>query len=335
MKILAVDDDPIILELLTEIFTLIGECEVVTAESGAQALEVVRNDPGIECFLLDIQMPDMDGIALCKALRAIPWYQRTPVLMLTAMSEKRYIDAAFAAGASDYINKPFEISELRGRIAMVRQMANQAAEAAQAVATRDAAEPEALPIVTQRPTTQPKSRVEMLRGPFPIRDIDGVIEEYALENYISNLTRKKLFGSSVFAFAIRRVDELYGALSTFDFQCLIVDVAEALADCMQGHQFLMSYLGNGVYGCVTEDGWTPDTERFVNDVQLVLHHMDLHSSDGRALKVRLATGKASRLVWRSGGGAVNALAEVCESAEREADRLERELDRFWYMEQSA
>ena len=89
MRILAVDDDPIILELLTELLATFGQHEVDTAESAKEALARL-SDPaaGIyDCFLLDIQMPETDGIELCGLLRQTQAYARSPILMITAMSD--------------------------------------------------------------------------------------------------------------------------------------------------------------------------------------------------------------------------------------------------------
>ena len=118
MRILAVDDDPIILELIREIIGLSDDQELLTAGSGPEALKLLDDPatPMIDCFLLDIQMPVMDGIDLCTALRKRPEFRTTPVVMLTAMTEKRYVDAAFIAGATDYITKPFDIGDMQRRL---------------------------------------------------------------------------------------------------------------------------------------------------------------------------------------------------------------------------
>ena len=100
MKILAVDDDPIILKLLEQIITAIGGHDVTFVDSGPKALAEIRSvDTPFDCFMFDIQMPEMDGIELVQHVRAASEYVDTPVLMLTAMSDKRYIDKAFSVGA--------------------------------------------------------------------------------------------------------------------------------------------------------------------------------------------------------------------------------------------
>ena len=116
MHLLVVDDEPAILQLIEMLVQFSGEHTVTTAECAVDALDVLTQPDAepVDCFLVDIQMPGTDGIELCKILRSRHDHKKTPILMLTAMSEKSYIDQAFSAGATDYITKPFEIDDLLG-----------------------------------------------------------------------------------------------------------------------------------------------------------------------------------------------------------------------------
>ena len=109
MKILAVDDDPIILELLAHFIETMTEHKLVMASSADEAIETIRSNARapFDCFLLDIQMPGTDGIALAGKILDMDNYVDTPILMLTAMSENDYIDPAFASGESHSVTKPF------------------------------------------------------------------------------------------------------------------------------------------------------------------------------------------------------------------------------------
>ena len=73
MKILAVDDDPIILELLTQFVASFGKHALVTAGSGNEALDLLASDTkaGFDCFMLDIQMPGMDGMELARQILSL------------------------------------------------------------------------------------------------------------------------------------------------------------------------------------------------------------------------------------------------------------------------
>ncbi|QFT92133.1 Alkaline phosphatase synthesis transcriptional regulatory protein PhoP [Roseovarius sp. THAF9] len=117
MRILAVDDDESMLELIDHSLSISAHHYVATAISAEQALEKIESEEvGFDCFLVDIQMPRVDGIDLTSIIRRIAGCERKPVVMLTAMHEKPYLDMAFRAGATDYITKPFNFRELRSRI---------------------------------------------------------------------------------------------------------------------------------------------------------------------------------------------------------------------------
>jgi EAL domain-containing protein (putative c-di-GMP-specific phosphodiesterase class I)/DNA-binding response OmpR family regulator len=180
MLILAIDDDPFILEVLQSYVGSLASHELVTAESVADAYEILKNERRrFDCFLLDIQMPDINGVEFCRALRETSVYQRTPILMLTALTEKSYIVDAFSAGATDYITKPFEINSLKGRLSLIEQISVDAQSS-----------PAIRPVVeTNGNNALDKQQAIVLHQQQPISDVDGVIENYAMGNYATQLSR--------------------------------------------------------------------------------------------------------------------------------------------------
>lgn len=326
MKILAVDDDPIILELLTQFVDAFGGHELTTASSGSEALELLRANQksNFECFLLDIQMPGMDGIELTQQIRTSVRYVDTPILMLTAMSDKRYVDAAFSAGATDYVTKPFEVAELKARLGLVeglvqaRQSHTSKIFAAKKLGVRD------LPDLS--------TDAIKLHEPISIYDVDNVIEYMAMENYVTQLSRGASFGSTTFAFTIRKIEQHYGSLSSFEFYSLISDVAEVISDTLAGHQFLMSYAGGGTFVCVTENGWHPNMKTLMDGVNLSLARTELYNNSGQELYVRVSAGDAIRLIWKSTSAVMEAVAAAHLSAEAASDQHERSLTDFWLVE---
>ena len=117
MRVLAVDDDPFILALVETISADMGILNVVTAESGEQALRLLaNNDTSFDYLLFDIRMPGMDGIELCRHVRQMSQYHETPIIMLTAMRDIENMGEAFRVGASDYTSKPFDVGELGLRL---------------------------------------------------------------------------------------------------------------------------------------------------------------------------------------------------------------------------
>ncbi|HMV15002.1 MAG: response regulator transcription factor [Chitinophagales bacterium] len=113
-KILVVDDEPDILEFLS--YNLEKEGFVVeTAENGKQALEKAKkNQPDI--VLLDVMMPEMDGIEACRTMREMPQFEHTIIAFLTARTEDYSQIAGFETGADDYISKPIKPRVLVSRL---------------------------------------------------------------------------------------------------------------------------------------------------------------------------------------------------------------------------
>ena len=109
-KILIVDDEPDIVSMLASFFTGNGY-QALTAHSGMESLRRVEQNPDI--ILLDINMPDMDGLEVCELIRD---RVSCPILFLTARIEDRDKVKGFFAGGDDYILKPFSLMELEARV---------------------------------------------------------------------------------------------------------------------------------------------------------------------------------------------------------------------------
>ena len=113
-KILVVDDEPVILEFLSYNLEKDG-FEVETAENGKVALEKAKkSQPDI--ILLDVMMPEMDGIEACRSLREMPQFENTIIAFLTARTEDYSQIAGFETGADDYISKPIKPRVLVSRL---------------------------------------------------------------------------------------------------------------------------------------------------------------------------------------------------------------------------
>jgi two-component system response regulator MprA len=112
MKILVVDDEPAVRTALQRALSL-EHYEVELAGDGAEALDRLADSPP-DAIVLDVAMPRMDGLELCRRLRAAG--DRTPVLMLTARDAVDDRVEGLDAGADDYLVKPFALRELRARL---------------------------------------------------------------------------------------------------------------------------------------------------------------------------------------------------------------------------
>ncbi|WP_026099042.1 response regulator [Kamptonema formosum] len=108
--ILAVDDSPVMLELIKR--TLEADCRVLVADNSVDALSIIYHEK-ISGLLLDISMPGIDGLELCRTVRNLPQFQTLPIIMLTSRDGLFDKVQGRLAGATEYLTKPFEAAQLR------------------------------------------------------------------------------------------------------------------------------------------------------------------------------------------------------------------------------
>ena len=118
IKILVVDDFPTMRRIIRNLLKELGFINVDEAEDGAVGLEKLKG--GNYGFVLsDWNMPNMDGLAMLKAIRADPLLAKLPVLMVTAEAKKENIIAAAQGGANGYVVKPFTAITLEEKITKI------------------------------------------------------------------------------------------------------------------------------------------------------------------------------------------------------------------------
>jgi two-component system, OmpR family, KDP operon response regulator KdpE len=123
-SILVVDDDENTVRLLKFTLERAG-ARVLSATSGPQALRLTfEHRPDV--ILLDIRMPEMDGLTFCQRLRDL---SDVPIIMITALNGSEYVTGAFAVGADDYVLKPFDTAELLARIQVCLRRVSKAPQA--------------------------------------------------------------------------------------------------------------------------------------------------------------------------------------------------------------
>jgi two-component system phosphate regulon response regulator PhoB len=112
-RILSVEDNA---ELQILIEGALDDAQVVTAATLAQARRELERDADWSLILLDVELPDGDGIAFYASLKQDPRFKAVPVIVLTGKSEVAHKVLAFSLGVEDYITKPFDVLELRARV---------------------------------------------------------------------------------------------------------------------------------------------------------------------------------------------------------------------------
>jgi len=114
-KVLVVDDDAEIVDLLVEVLSRDGRFEVKTAASGYEAgIQTQRFRP--DCILLDYMLPDVNGNVVCHTIRKNPEFENIKIIIVSGVIKQDEIDQLLKSGAQDFIKKPFEISDLINRI---------------------------------------------------------------------------------------------------------------------------------------------------------------------------------------------------------------------------
>lgn len=284
MRILAVDDDPFILELLPMFSLQAGFPDMSTAPSGAAGLEVLEtSEVPFDCLLLDINMPEMDGIELCSRVRAMPAYRKTPIIMLTAMKEKDYIDRAFEAGATDYASKPIDMAELRAGLRMAQEL-NVARKSNQPAENENAPQSPS----HQSGTPSPLSEGVMIEG------IKNLVDGRALENYLRQLSRAGLGGSQIFAVKIHQIDAIHSRASAAEFLYALTEVIDAISNALGATRHLMSYIGDGNFIIVSNKPNLETSGELESEIQNILDEKNSEYDNGDPLDIEVSIGNPIR-----------------------------------------
>lgn len=292
MRILAVDDDPIILGLIPRIAAEVGCADTTISSSGAQALSLLEQSfRPYDCLLLDINMPGIDGIELCGRIRQIAAYRDTPIIMLTGMKDLDHLDRAFRAGASDYISKPFDVIAFGTCLRNVQDKILQsqlepAADAAKAKGTAREDEGWIVP------------------APGSIAGVETLIAHDALQNYLVRLSGVALSGAYALAVGVDR------KAAAHDDPVALAPVVAAINTAFANQPCVMSYAGDGQFIVVSNSANLPDPsalERAIEDELRVQHGADLAAgitinvgmavrpSANRALRAKTTLESALRL----------------------------------------
>ena len=111
IKLLLVEDDQTIAKIILYYLEQTGEYTITHAKNGGEAIAAARNQ--FDVILMDIMLPDVNGVELCRSLRA---WQHGPILFITCIEDDDMVVEALEAGGDDYLIKPFDNKVLHARI---------------------------------------------------------------------------------------------------------------------------------------------------------------------------------------------------------------------------
>ncbi|SIT06184.1 Response regulator receiver domain-containing protein [Roseivivax lentus] len=303
MRILAVDDDPIILDLLETSLGQAGYTDLVTARSAEHALSVLETvEQPFDCLLFDIVMPGMDGVALCETVRRMPTYATTPILMISRLDEKKHFDRAFAAGANDYVTKPLDATELGVRLRLADQISSQQRQ-----------------IAAQTGTTT--ARKVLVSEAFMLDDVPGAIDNMALDAYLERIPNG-FAGMQFFAVKIANIVDLHRKATPDEFRLIVNSVADAVTDVLAGSSFFITHSGNGILSFVVHGHTDMTVDEVARMVLTEAGGLDFVLASGNTVipEIIIGTG-TTRTLTRA--GRIQALREAVMDAEEVAATITR------------
>lgn len=283
MRILVADDDGAILELLSIALEVLGFDSVTLARDGAEALEIVKSSKAaFDCFLIDIQMPRMDGIELCAAIRSRPEYRSTPIVMLTAMSDRKYIERSLAAGATDYVTKPFEIMDLKARLNSATQ-SHRLAQEGRAMTERLHALADDL--VHQKGVD--------IGETFDIEDVPGYLNFEKFKGLVKDFGECGMQHAEFVVLQIEDVASIYNACGPAGYFNFICDVSDAISEVVTQNGDLFSYVGNGAFVVFDpRSRHSIDKSDIGTDIEESAATLGLVFSDGTPIPIRFRQSEA-------------------------------------------
>ncbi|MEX0281068.1 MAG: PleD family two-component system response regulator [Arenibacterium sp.] len=308
MKILAVDDDPIIHDLLQAGLESQGYSDVTRAEDAEEALSLIdmAAEP-FDTFLLDIMLPEIDGVELCSRIRTHEQYRMTPIIMVTANREESLMERAFSAGATDYVTKPFDGLELGTRINLAA-MLNQS-------------------IMRER---QSLNRLEEMARMSQIgfddrvalTNVYGVSDILAIENQLLRST-SGCYAMSLFAVELTDAFERFSTMSAAQFRHDLECAAGAIADCVNMATTQIAYAGRGKFVLVQHGRRRVDIHALGEDIIMRMKETWRPvSAAARSAPTLEAMEISGNRLW-SGMAASNALVSFLARDESERDSTQR------------
>lgn len=237
MKLLVIDDDPIVVELLNGMLSSLGYSDVESALDGKLALhQLTKVQDAYDCILMDIRMPDLSGIELCRILRANLQQFSIPIVMLTALADQASIDQAFRAGATDYINKPIDVVDLDMRLRKVALLNRK---------RRGMTVDQLINLPFRGENIEPGEHIL-------IDDVDDLVDYAALCNYLAHLSHSGLESRQVIAVQLHDYRDICARSSLDELNFILTEVADTISQAFHEHNCFLSYYGEGAFVVVTD-----------------------------------------------------------------------------------
>lgn len=229
MRILAVDDDPVILDLLRHALTKHDHYDLVCCESAEEAQHALNADLApFDCFLLDVMLPGVDGIELCEIVRKTKQYRITPIIMITGSRAPELMGRAFYAGATDFVSKPLDGVELGARInsaGMLNESLRREREA-------------------QHTLAELAALTKIRYGEAINLTKEGITNFATLENDLLRM-KSGCYGMNLICIDVIGLRGIYRNVESLAFRHHLIRVAEATTGALGDETWKLAYLGSG------------------------------------------------------------------------------------------
>ena len=263
MKILAVDDDPTILDLLRDCLTQSLGFDLICADSAEDGMAKIEDHgASFDCFLLDIMLPGVDGITLCDDIRTMQAYKSAPIIMITGSRKHDLMDTAFRAGATDFIFKPLNGIELGARINMAGMLSDSLRREREAAHT-----------------------LAELSGLMKVRvdesfdlNVVGVDDLHGFENHMLRLP-EGCYAMNLFAVKLPQIRNIFDAASPAEFCRQMGLVAQATVAALVHEKCYMGYAGDGIIVGTVIGRHRIKPDEIQKDIENILSH------DGTAVRI--------------------------------------------------
>ena len=284
MNILAVDDDELQLAVLSATLVDQGLPAPTLANSATAAMRIIEDAlTSFDLLLLDIRMPDTDGIDLCRQIRALPGYEEVPVIMVTALRDRSNIERALDAGANDYVTKPFDKIELAARIRTAAQLSDAKADATHQ--RRDIAD--LRQCILEASGSSPEH-------PATIMGVPNVVDYYVFRNILLELPFTSTFAAAAFAVKIRRYEQIFYESENGEVYEVLKRVAASLSVQLLGRDYVVTYAGSGVFVCCIPSAESTSIEDLSNGVRCDLEAQSSEQVQAQGQKISLDFGPLQR-----------------------------------------
>ena len=257
MKILVVDDSRTIRVIIKAYLNEAGYDELILVGTAIEALDTLGIDSegkasklnftDIDLILLDIVLPDLDGMEVCRVIKSVESLQDIPVIMVTSLTEKEHLEKAFAAGAIDYIRKPINKIEMLARIRSALKLKKE-------MDRREAREQKLLEV-----TKQLEEAVEKLNRLSSLDGLTGIANRRCFDEYMNNEWSRGIRNEKPLSLVMVDIDFFKFYNDTYGHQagdeCLKV-VAHALQSSLKRPADLACRYGGEEFAVVLPE--TPD-----------------------------------------------------------------------------